>query len=112
MKKSIKKSRTHIKGTSKRPRLAVFRSNKYIYAQIIDDDTHKTLVGVSQKSEGFSKENKTEPKIDKAKQIGLLLAKLALSKKIKQVVFDKRRYRYLGRVKAVAQGARDGGLDF
>lgn len=90
------------------PRLSVFRSNEYIYAQIIDDTMGKTIVGVSEKALGKTKGNKTE----KAKELGVQIAKLAVEKKIKSVVFDKGSYKYHGRVKALAEGAREGGLQF
>ncbi len=90
-----------------RPRLSVFRSNNYCYAQIIDK-AGNTLFGLSDK--GMAKE-KTTP-IEKAKLLGLEIAKMAKDKKIKEVVFDKGRFSYHGRVKAVAEGAREGGLQF
>lgn len=96
-----------ILGTTKRPRLSVFRSNKFIYAQIIDDEKGKTLVGVSEKR---IKEEKT--KTDKAKLLGLLLARQALKHKIDSVVFDRGNFKYHGRVKAFADGVREGGLKF
>jgi large subunit ribosomal protein L18 len=94
--------------TSKdRPRLSVFRSNKFIYAQIIDDESGKTLVGVSEKAL-TEKGTKTV----RAKKLGEILAKQAIAKKIKTVVFDRGSYSYHGRVKALAEGAREGGLIF
>ncbi|MEK7559087.1 MAG: 50S ribosomal protein L18 [Patescibacteria group bacterium] len=110
-----KRIRAKIKGTNERPRLSVFRSNKYIYAQIIDDEKGKTLVGVSEKQikeDASSKKTESSKKIDKSKTLGLMLAKLAVSKKIKSVVFDRSGYAYHGRVKAIAEGAREGGLKF
>src|ERR1700761_2163980 len=89
-----------------RPRLSVFRSNNYVYAQIIDIKGD-TIVGVSEKTLKLSE--KTLP-VERAKQLGTEIAKLALSKKIKEVAFDKGRFAYHGRVKAVAEGAREGGL--
>ena len=97
-----------VRGTTDRPRLSIFRSNEYIYAQVIDDTMGKTLVGLSEKSLGKVPGNKTE----RAKALGMQLAKVAAEKKIKQVVFDKGSYRYHGRVQAVAEGAREGGLEF
>lgn len=96
-----------ILGNSKRPRLSVFRSNKFIYAQIIDDEKGKTLVGVSEKRI-LEKKTKTE----KAKLLGLLLAKKAAKRKINSVVFDRGSFKYHGRVKALVLGAREGGLKF
>ncbi len=106
-----RKSRTRAKtrGTSKKPRLSVFRSNKYIYAQIIDDEKGKTIVGVSEKELSLKEKiNKTE----RSKEIGVLIAKKAKGKKVSEVVFDRGSYKYHGRVKAVSEGAREGGLKF
>jgi large subunit ribosomal protein L18 len=101
--------RAKIRGTAKRPRLSVFRSNKAIYVQLIDDEQRKTLVAASEK-ELAKKTEKKITKTEKAKLIGELIAKKALKKKIKAVVFDRGSYRYHGRVKALAEGARKGGL--
>jgi len=113
MKNNTQRRKTRIRakaqGTPSKPRLSVFRSNKYIYAQIIDDVKEQTLVGASE-SELTTKE-KTK-KTDRAKELGLLIAKKAAKKKITEVVFDRGSYRYHGRVKAVAEGAREGGLKF
>ncbi len=100
--------RSFVKGTKERPRLSVFRSNDHMYAQIIDDAMGKTLIGISEKTLDTKDLSKTE----KAKALGLALAKLAVSKKITAVVFDKGSYRYHGRVLALAEGAREGGLVF
>ncbi|MEX2054312.1 MAG: 50S ribosomal protein L18 [Candidatus Colwellbacteria bacterium] len=97
--------RAQIRGTATKPRLAVFRSNRNIELQLIDDTEGKTLVSVtSQEMDG--KGSKTE----KATVAGKTLAKKALEANIKEAVFDRRHYRYHGRVKAVAEGAREGGL--
>ena len=101
--------RSKVKGTCARPRLSVHRSNKFIYAQLIDDDKAETILGVSEKNLGKEIKGK---KSDKARELGLLLAKMAISKKIKAVVFDRGSYAYHGRIKQVAQGAREGGLKF
>ncbi len=98
--------RAKIRNVSELPRLSVFRSNEYIYAQIIDDAAHKTIVGISEKKD--TKGTKTE----RAKALGLELAKVAKDKKVSKVVFDKGSYAYHGRVKALAEGAREGGLEF
>lgn len=90
------------------PRLSVFRSNKHIWAQIIDDKHGKTLVATSSKNLKENKENKTE----QATAVGQAIAKLAVSKKITLVRFDRGLYHYHGRVKALADGARLGGLKF
>jgi len=104
-----KRVREKIKGTNDRPRLSVFRSNSIMYAQIIDDGKKTTMLGVSEKNA----ENKiTGTKTERAKSLGLLLAKKAIAKKIKTVIFDRGNYKYHGRVKALAEGAREGGLIF
>lgn len=90
----------------KRLRLSVFRSNKHIYCQIIDDEKGMTLVAAC------DQKSKIKSKIDRAKETGKLLAEKALAKKIKKVFFDRGTRRYHGRIKAVAEGAREGGLEF
>lgn len=113
-----------------RLRLAVFRSNKAIYAQIIDDEKRKTLVAASEKELVKTNEKpatrgarkKTEgteitgvqktSKVEKARLVGKILAEKALKKGIKKVKFDRRSYKYHGRVKALAEAAREGGLEF
>jgi len=109
--KERRKARVSIKirGTAKRPRLSVFRSNKRIYVQLIDDRAGKTLLVASEKE---IKSKKKQTKTEKAKLLGEILAKKALKRKIKQVVFDRGSFRYHGRVKALAEGARKGGLAF
>lgn len=97
-------------GTSMRPRLSVHRSNKYIYAQIIDDTVKETLVGVSE-AHSIEKEKKMT-RTEKARTLGVKLAELAKKKKVTAVVFDKGSFSYHGRVKALAEGAREGGLRF
>ena len=101
-----------IKGTKERPRLSVFRSNRSIYAQLIDDEKGKTLLGVSEKKFNKSNDYKSLQKTNRARQLGIILAKEAVSKKIKNVVFDRGNYSYHGVVKALAEGAREGGLNF
>lgn len=101
------RTRSKINGTKERPRLVVFRSNRFIYLQLIDDYTKKTMFGLSEKQLPKTiKGTKTE----RAKELGLLLASIAKTKKIKQAVFDRGQYAYHGRIKAVADGAREGGL--
>jgi large subunit ribosomal protein L18 len=103
--------RKNVIAHSDRARLSVFRSNKYIYAQIIDQDGN-TLLGMSERAiVSKSKEKKGTP-VDRAKELGLEIAKLAIAKKIKEVAFDKGRFSYHGKVQAVADGAREGGLKF
>ena len=109
-KKQQRKIRTRktIAKVSDRPRLSVSRSNNYCYAQIIAING-KTIIGVSEKA--VLGKDKLSP-MDSAKKVGLEIAKLALKKKIKTVVFDKGSLSYHGRVKAIAEGAREGGLLF
>jgi large subunit ribosomal protein L18 len=101
--------RSKVLKTSDRPRLSVFRSNRYVFAQIIDKDG-RAIVGLSEKVVAPDKKQTTP--IDRARQLGTAIAKAAIEKKIKEVVFDKGRFAYHGRVKAVAEGAREGGLQF
>ena len=96
-----KKIRAKIFGTAEVPRLSVFKSNQYIYAQLIDDDKGKTIVSA-----------KGKLSVKEAEKIGKLIAKKAREKKIEKVVFDRGGYGYHGRVKALAEGARKGGLRF
>jgi large subunit ribosomal protein L18 len=119
MKKKTSRDRARIKirkkisGTPEKPRLSVYRSLDNIYAQIIDDTTGKTLVSVSSLTKDAKDDVKSaKGKINKSKLIGNILAKKALEKEIKQVVFDRGGFRYHGRVKALADGAREGGLVF
>jgi len=98
-----------IRGSKDRPRLSVFRSNKAIYAQIIDDQERKTLAAaMSKKGKGTKKSNKVE----EASLVGEELAAKAKKAGVKKVVFDRSTYKYHGRVKALAEAARKGGLDF
>ena len=101
--------RKRISGTAERPRLVVFRSIKHIYAQLVDDDQGVTLLGVSDGSEGVGQDVKG--KVARAKATGKLLAEKAKAKGISRTVFDRGGYRYHGRVQAVAEGAREGGLE-
>lgn len=116
-KKARKRRRKHIrkviKGTAERPRLVVFRSNKNIYAQIIDDVSGTTLASSSSLASAIEADiAKAKNKVEKAKVVGNQIAKVATEKKIDKVVFDRAGYRYHGRVKAFADGAREGGLKF
>lgn len=108
LKKQIR-TRTKIKGTTNRPRLSVYKSNRFIYAQLINDEAEKTIVGVSEK---HLEKKELSGKSARAKALGVLLAKKAIDKKIKKVVFDRGSYSYHGRISAVAEGAREGGLEF
>ncbi len=100
-----------IKGTKNRPRLGVFRSNRLIYAFLADDDAGKVIGQVSVTDIKPDKQNPFT-KIRQANETGKAIATLALAQKIKEVVFDRSGYRYAGRVKALAEGARQGGLIF
>lgn len=100
--------RKKVSGTTERPRLAVYRSGRHMYAQIVDDTKGVTLVA----SSTLKADLKSKASIEGAKAIGLDIAKKALAKNIKSVVFDRSGYVYHGRVKAVAEGAREGGLNF
>ena len=107
--KRHKRVRAKISGTPERPRLNVFRSEANIYAQIIDDVSGKTLVSASSLEKDFACEG---TKTDAAKQVGVNVAERAKAKGIENVVFDRGGYVYHGRVKALAEGAREGGLQF
>jgi large subunit ribosomal protein L18 len=105
--------RKKLRGTSEKPRLVVYRSALHIYAQLIDDVNSKTLVSVSTKSKDvIEKISGVKGKIEKSKIVGKLAAEKAKSTNINQVVFDRNGYLYHGRVKALAEGAREGGLNF
>ncbi|MBU1299547.1 MAG: 50S ribosomal protein L18 [Bacteroidetes bacterium] len=110
IKKHIKKT---ISGTTEKPRLAVYRSLKHLYAQLIDDTKGNTIAYVSTRSKEVVEDLKDKKgRIEQAKIVGLKLAKKALEKNIQQVVFDRSGYKYHGKVKAIADGAREGGLVF
>ena len=102
--------RKKVQGTPQRPRLVVFRSSKHIYAQLVDDHAGRTLVGAADMSEGLAVEGKG--KVARSFALGKLIAAKAKEKGIQKVVFDRGGYQYHGRVKAVADGARKGGLEF
>lgn len=105
-----KRIRQRLRGTGQRPRLAVFRSLKHIYAQVIDDSTGQTLVAAS--SHEKDSPVKSGGNVDGAREIGKLVAERALAKGIKSVVYDRGGYLYHGRVKALADAAREAGLEF
>ena len=109
-KKHIKKT---VKGTPERPRMVVNRSLNHIYVQLIDDLSGSTLLATSTCSKDISKELvNAKSKCDKSKIVGKQMAELAKKKKISKVVFDRNGYLYHGRVKALSEGAREGGLEF
>ena len=102
--------RKKVSGTAATPRLSVFRSNTEIYAQLIDDNSGATIAAASSKQKDINAQK--APKITKSKMVGEAIAKKAIDLGVKKVVFDRSGYVYHGRVKAVADGAREGGLDF
>jgi large subunit ribosomal protein L18 len=104
--------RKKVEGTPERPRLSVFRSTKHIYAQVIDDATGKTLAHASTLSKDLRGTLEEDNKVQAAKKVGALIAKICKSKKIDRVVFDRNGYLYHGRVSALAQAAREAGLEF
>jgi large subunit ribosomal protein L18 len=104
--------RAKIIGTKNTPRLSVFRSNAHIFAQLIDDENGKTIAAASDVEKGGKKTKAKSTKVDSSKKIGLEIAKKASEKGIKEVVFDRGGYKYHGRIKALAEGAREGGLKF
>jgi large subunit ribosomal protein L18 len=109
-KKRHRSLRKRVEGTGERPRLAVFRSTRHIYAQIIDDLQNRTVAAASdQKIEGLAED---ADKKARAKHVGAAIAKLCLAKGIDKVVFDRAGYKYHGRVSALADGAREAGLKF
>jgi len=107
--KRIKKK---IKGKKGCPRFCVFKSLKHIYCQLIDDEKGKTILSVSDLEIKKPKIKKQKSKIEIAREVGRLIAKRALEKKIKRVIFDRGGCKYHGKVKALAEGAREGGLKF
>lgn len=104
--------RKKIRGTTARPRLNVFKSARHIYAQLIDDMTGKTLVSASTLLDEVSSGLKYTGNIEAARKVGAAVAKLALAKEITAVVFDRNGFLYHGRVKALAESARESGLNF
>ena len=102
--------RKKVHGSAARPRLVVFRSSKHIYAQVVDDDKGVTLLGASDRTEGIQVDG--TGKTARSFALGRLIADKAKGKGIAKVVFDRGGYQYHGRVKAVADGARKGGLEF
>ncbi len=102
--------RKKISGTPSAPRLSVFRSNTDIYAQLIDDQNGVTIAAASSKQKDITAQK--APKVEKSKLVGAAIAQKATELGIKKVIFDRSGYVYHGRVKAVAEGAREGGLDF
>jgi len=104
--------RTRIFGTEQRPRLSVFRSAKHIYAQIVVDSTGSTILAASSLSPEIRGEIEGLKKSEAAKKVGVLLGRKAAEKNIRRVVFDRNGFLYHGRIKALAEGARESGLEF
>ncbi|HET6528754.1 MAG TPA: 50S ribosomal protein L18 [Balneolaceae bacterium] len=104
--------RATIRGTAERPRLNVYKSNKHVYAQLVDDLNNQTLIAASTQTESIAGETEGKSKKEAAEAVGKYLAKVADEKGINKAVFDRSGYKYHGVVKALADGAREGGLDF
>ena len=104
--------RHHLAGTAQRPRLAVFRSNNHMYAQIIDDTVGRTLVSASTAEKAVKAELEKTNNVDAAAYVGTLIAKRALEKGISTVVYDRGGFVYQGKVAALAEAAREAGLEF
>lgn len=105
--------KSRIYGSKEKPRLVVFRSARYIYGQIIDDSNHKVLVSISNLSKSVVPEvKKAKSKTEASKLLGKILGEQAVKNKINKIVFDRNGYLYHGRIKAFAEGAREGGLKF
>ena len=115
---SVARARRHVRvrknlaGTAERPRLNVFRSVSAIYAQVIDDQSGRTIASASTVDRELREQVKGKKKSEQAKLIGQAVAERAKNKGIQAVVFDRGGYRYMGRIKALADGAREGGLQF
>ena len=107
-----KRIRSTIRGTAERPRLSIFKSNKHTYLQLINDRENLTLMSASTKSADLQKDLDGKSGVEAAKVVGAALAKAATDQGIKKVVFDRSGYKYHGIVKAAADSAREGGLDF
>lgn len=111
-KKKIRRKKKVV-GTPERPRLVVYRSLKYIYGQLVDDTSRKTLIGVSNLTPELREQvAKAASKVEASRIVGSYMAKKALEMNIKRIVFDRNGYKYHGRVRAFAEGAREGGLEF
>src|SRR5262245_2324562 len=105
--------RNKVRGTAERPRLSVFRSSKHIYAQLIDDDTGRTLAAASSQTKKAERAKASSgANVKAAKAVGQKLAEAAKAAGVTKVAFDRGHYKYHGRVKALAEGAREGGLQF
>ncbi len=107
-----KRTRNKVRGTSDRPRLTIFKSSRHIYAQVIDDSKGNTLAAASTLSPELKKKRAKEKKVEVAKWVGTLIAEKALAHRIKMVIFDRNGFLYHGRVRALAEAAREKGLEF
>ena len=110
--KKHKRMRNRFSGTAERPRLSVFRSNNHMYAQIIDDTVGNTLVAASTREKDVKSELKKTNDVEAAAYLGTVIAKKALDKGIKEVVFDRGGFIYQGKIRALAEAAREAGLEF
>ncbi len=110
--KKHRRMRNHLSGTTQRPRLAVFRSNNHMYAQIIDDTVGNTLVSASTLEKAVKSELEKTNNVDAAAYLGTVIAKRAIEKGIKTVVFDRGGFIYQGKIAALAEAAREAGLEF
>jgi len=110
--KRKKRIRKKLVGTTKRPRLCVFRSAKHIYAQLIDDSQGQTLVAASSMEKAVRDDSETKNKVTAANTVGKIIGQRALEKGVKEVVFDRNGFLYHGRIRAVSEGAREAGLKF
>ena len=110
--KKHKRMRNRFSGTAERPRLSVFRSNNHMYAQIIDDTVGNTLVAASTLEKDVKSELKKTNDVEAAAYLGTVIAKKALDKGIKEVVFDRGGFIYQGKIRALAEAAREAGLEF
>ncbi len=106
------RSRDKVRGTAERPRLSVFRSARHIYAQIVDDDLGAVLASASTVDKQVRTGTPNGGNVNAAREVGLLIAQRALDRKIESVTFDRGGFRFHGRVKALAEAAREGGLKF
>ena len=104
--------RKRISGTTERPRLSVHFSGQHIYAQVIDDDAGRTLAAVNTTEKDFGNDKTVKPNVATAIRVGKLIADRAIGKNIKKIVFDRGGFLYTGKVKALADAAREGGLEF
>jgi large subunit ribosomal protein L18 len=111
-KRRKKRVSAKVRGTPERPRLCVFKSSRHIYAQLIDDSRGHTLVAASTLNSELRPEKEGRGKIEAARKVGTLIAERAMAQQVQKVVFDRNGFMYHGRVKALAEAAREKGLDF